>query len=120
MVARTNLESFIERDSIIFVYSKTCTPCHLFMDIWNDLIRDLDKNDKTLYLKIEVSCLHKISQLYPTFSHKIIDKMFDENPGVPNIAKYNAITRRTHIFNKERILKNLQDFIKIKHTRKYT
>lgn len=94
---------------LIYVYSENCHYCDVFDDTWKQLVAA--NTSDTVLVKLEIGALSKIQKTNPIV-FDIVSKMFVNHSGVPNIAKYNTNTHRTHPFRGERSLSALYAFIK--------
>jgi thiol-disulfide isomerase/thioredoxin len=111
-------ENVLNDDIVVLVYSSSCGPCNAFLHTWNEMIKDVKKSDDKVYYKINVDVLSHIKEINPVFYDKIINKMFTNQPGVPNIAKYNYKTKKIIQFTQERLLNVLKKFVEIRRVKK--
>ena len=96
---------------IIYVYSENCHHCEIFNPIWKRFVAHVTSSDNVTTVKIELGIMSKIQETNPKL-FDILNKMFLNSNGVPNIAKYIEKTKRTCFFSKDRTLQSLIAFIK--------
>ena len=85
----------------VFLHSYNCGPCKLFSKVWERVINSYSNDNNVTFLKIDVGMLSQIKEHAPQFHNKVIEKMILSYGYVPNIAKYNPLTRRLSILKKK-------------------
>ena len=92
----------------VFLHSNNCGPCKMFAPVW-DLVLNTKKSNMH-FVKIEIGQMLQLSQLAKEFYNDILLKMLSVQNAVPNIGKYNAVTKRVSVL-KRRDQKSLTSFI---------
>jgi hypothetical protein len=95
----------------VFLHSNNCGPCKLFSKVWERVVHSFSNDNNVTFLKIEVGMLSQIKEHAPQFHNKVIEKMILSYGSVPNIAKYNPLTKIVSIL-KKKTEDTLHSFIK--------
>ena len=102
--------SFASSSKVLFyVYSDNCHHCDVFHNTWKRLIAN--NSSDTVFVKVEIGAMSNLRDSNPKV-FDILTKMFRNQSGVPNIAKYNVRSNRTTPFNADRTVSALNAFIK--------
>jgi hypothetical protein len=95
----------------VFLHSNNCGPCKLFSKVWERVVHSFSNDNNVTFLKIEVGMISQIKEHAPQFHNKVLKKMILSYGYVPNIAKYNPLTKRVSIL-KNKTEDTLHSFIK--------